>query len=40
MRDFETNSQENRYLLSRLAYSYQYGEAVEAVFNIGPRSTG
>jgi len=36
MRDFETNSQENRYLLSRLAYSYQYGEAVEAVFNIGP----
>jgi zinc protease len=36
MRDFETNSQQNLYLLSRLTYSYQYGEAVEAVFNIKP----
>jgi zinc protease len=36
MRDFETNSQGNRYLLSRLAYSYQYGENVDAVFNIRP----
>src|SRR5688572_29937707 len=36
MRDFETNSQQNRYLLSRLVYNYQYGEAVEAVFNIRP----
>ena len=36
MRDFETNSQRNRYLLSRLVYSYQYGESVEEVFNIRP----
>ena len=36
MRDFETNSQQNRYLLSRLVYSYQYGEAVESVFNMKP----
>ena len=36
IRDFETNSQEKRYLLRRLVYSYQYGEAVEAVFNIRP----
>jgi zinc protease len=36
MRDFETNSQGNRYLLSRLVYSYQYGENVDAVFNIRP----
>ena len=36
MRDFETNSQGNRYLLNRLVYSYQYGESVDAVFNIRP----
>ena len=36
MRDFETNSQQNRYLLSRLVYNYQFGEAIEAVFNIRP----
>ncbi len=36
MRDFETNSQQNRYLLNRLVYSYEYGEAVEAVFNMRP----
>jgi zinc protease len=36
MRDFETNSQQNRFLLSRLVYSYQYGENVEEVFNIRP----
>jgi zinc protease len=36
MRDFETNSQGNRYLLSRLVYSYQYGESIDAVFNIRP----
>jgi zinc protease len=36
MRDFETNSQGNRYLLGRLVYSYQYGEDIDAVFNIRP----
>ncbi len=36
MREFETSSQQNRYLLSRLVYSYQYGEPVEAVFNVRP----
>ena len=36
MRDFETNSQGNRYLLSRLVYSYQYGESIDAAFNIRP----
>ena len=36
MRDFETNSQGNRYLLNRLVYSYQHGESVDAVFNIRP----
>ncbi len=36
MRDFETNSQQNRFLLSRLLYSYEHGENVEEVFNIRP----
>ena len=35
-RDFETNSQRNGYLLSRLVYKYQYGENVEEVFDIRP----
>ena len=36
MREFETNSQQNRFLLSRLVYSYQHGESVDAAFNIRP----
>ena len=36
MRDFETNSQRNGYLLSRLADKYDYGENVEEVFDIRP----
>jgi zinc protease len=36
MREFETNSQQNRFLLSRLVYSYQYGGSVEDVFTIRP----
>ena len=34
MRDFETNSQRNGYLLSRLVSKYDYGENVEEVFDI------
>ena len=36
MREFETNSQQNRFLLSRLVCNYQYGGSVEDVFNIRP----
>ena len=36
MRDFETNSQQNRFLLNRLVYAYEYGENVEEVFNLRP----
>ena len=36
MRDFETNSQRNGYLLNRLVYSYEYGESVDAVFDMRP----
>ena len=35
-RDFETNSQRNSYLLSRLVYKYEYGENVAEVFDIRP----
>ena len=34
MRDFETNSQRNGYLLSRLVSKYDYGENVDEVFDI------
>ena len=34
MRDFETNSQRNGYLLGRLVSKYDYGENVEEVFDI------
>ena len=34
MRDFETNSQRNDYLLSRLVSKYEYGENVKDVFNM------
>ena len=36
MREFETNSQQNRFLLSRLVYSYQHGGSVEEAFNLRP----
>jgi zinc protease len=36
MRDFETNSQGNRYLLTRLVYSYQFGESIDTIFNMRP----
>jgi zinc protease len=36
LRDFETNSERNEYLLSRLLYKYQYGEDVRDVFNMRP----
>ena len=36
MRDFETNSQRNEYLLNRLLFKYEYGENVEDVFNMRP----
>jgi zinc protease len=34
MRDFETNSQRNSYLLSRLVSKYDSGESIEEVFDI------
>ena len=36
LRDFETNSQRNGYLLSRLVYTYESGENIEDVFNVRP----
>jgi zinc protease len=36
MRDFETNSERNDYLLNRLIYKYEYGEDVKDVFNMRP----
>jgi hypothetical protein len=36
LRDFETNSQRNEYLLNRLLFKYEYGESVEDVFNMRP----
>jgi zinc protease len=36
LRDFETSSQQNGYILSRLTYKYEYGENVEEVFNPRP----
>ena len=34
MRDFETNSQRNGYLLNRMLFKYEYGEDVSDVFNM------
>src|SRR6185295_10722537 len=34
VRDFETNSQRNRYLLDRLLFKYEYHEDVDDVFNM------
>ena len=36
VRDFETNSQRNDYLLNRMLFKYQYGEDVKDVFNMRP----
>jgi zinc protease len=36
LREFETNSQQNRFVLNRLVYSYEHGERVEAAFDIRP----
>jgi zinc protease len=36
MRDLETNSQRNGYLLSRILYKYEYGEDIADVFNLRP----
>jgi zinc protease len=34
LRDFETNSQRNDYLLNRILFKYEYGEDVNDVFNM------
>ena len=36
MRDFETNSQQNAFLLNRLVFKYEYGEDVADIFNMRP----
>ena len=36
MRDFETNSRQNAYLLNRIVFKYEYGEDVTDVFNMRP----
>jgi zinc protease len=36
LRDLETNSQRNDYLLNRIVYKYQYGEDVSEVLNMRP----
>jgi zinc protease len=36
VRDFETNSERNDYLLNRLVFKYEYGEDVRDVFNMRP----
>jgi zinc protease len=36
VRDFETNSQRNAYLLNRILFKYEYGEDVKDVFNMRP----
>ncbi len=36
MRDFETNSRQNAYLLNRLAYKYEHDEDVTDIFNMRP----
>ena len=35
-RDLETNSRDNRYLLNRILFKYEYGEDVSDVFNMKP----
>lgn len=36
VRDFETNSERNEYLLNRLVFKYEYGEDVNEVFDMRP----
>jgi zinc protease len=36
VRDLETNSQRNEYLLNRIIFKYEYGEDVQEVFNMRP----
>ena len=36
IRDFETNSQRNAYLLDQILYKYEYGEDVTDIFNMRP----
>jgi zinc protease len=36
MRDFETNSQQNAYLLNRIVFNYAYDEDVTDIFNMRP----
>ena len=36
MRDFETNSEQNAYLLNRILVKYEYGEDAAEVFNMQP----
>jgi zinc protease len=36
MRDFETNSQQNAYLLNRIVFKYAYNEDVTDIFNMRP----
>ena len=36
MRDFETNSQRNAYLLNRILFKYEYGEDVTEILNMRP----
>ena len=36
MRDFETNSARNDYLLNRIVFKYQFGEDVREIFNMRP----
>ena len=36
MRDFETNSRQNTYLLNRIAYKYEHDEDVTDIFNMRP----
>ena len=36
MRDFETNSQRNAYLLNRIIFKYEYDEDVTDIFNMRP----
>ena len=35
-RDFETNSQQNAYLLNRILFKYEYGEDVTEIFDMRP----
>jgi predicted Zn-dependent peptidase len=36
VRDFETNSQRNDYLLNRILFKYEYGEDVREIVNMRP----